>query len=111
MAAIDPEFSELKRQVANLQVEMAELKKMTGWWHQFSSTALPIIITIAIAVWAAVATQSSRFQDITSRFESVERRFDGLERRIERLEQNQADTNQRLARIEEMLRRSEQQRR
>ncbi|MBI3951830.1 MAG: hypothetical protein HY314_15380 [Acidobacteria bacterium] len=103
MAAIDPEISELKRQVASLQVEVAELKKMAGWWHQFSSTALPIIITIAIAVWAAVATQSSRFQDIASRFES-------LERRIERLEQNQAETNQRLAHIEEMLRRSEQQR-
>lgn len=104
MAVVDPEFSERKKQVASLQIEMAELKKTASWWHQFPSTALPIVITIAIAVWAGIAIQNSRFQDINNRFES-------LERRIERVEQNQAETNQRLARIEEMLRRSEQQRR
>lgn len=104
MAAIDPELSDLKKQVASLQVEVAELKKMTGWWHQFSSTALPIIITIAIAVWAGITIQSDQFRDVNDRLES-------LERRIERLEQNQSETNQRLARIEEMLRRSEQQQR
>jgi len=111
MAVVDPEFAELKKQVANLQVEMAELKKTASWWHQFSSTALPIIITIIIAVWAGIVTQSGRF-------ESVERRFESLERRVERLEQdmkvvmaNQAETNQRLAQIQDTLRRLEQQRR
>lgn len=97
MAVVDPEFSELKKQVTNLQVEMAELKKTASWWHQFSSTALPIIITIIIAVWAGIVTQSGRFES--------------LERRIERLEQNQLEMNQRLTQIQETLRRLEQQRR
>jgi cell division protein FtsL len=111
MAAMDPELSELKKQVANLQVEMAEVKKMAGWWHQFSSTALPIIITIAIAVWAGITIQSDRFHDVNTRLQS-------LERRIERVEQNQGEMaktlvemNQRLARIEEMLRQPGQPRR
>jgi prefoldin subunit 5 len=111
MAVVDPEFAELKRQVAGLQVEMAELRKTTSWWHQFSATALPIIITIVIAVWAGITTQNSRFQDVTSRFESVERRIENIERRIEKVEQNQVEMNQRLARSEESLRRLEQERR
>jgi prefoldin subunit 5 len=111
MAVVDPEFSELKKQVTNLQVEMAELKKTASWWHQFSSTALPIIITIIIAVWAGIVTQSGRFESLERRIERLEQNQLEMNQRLARVEQNQLEMNQRLTQIQETLRRLEQQRR
>lgn len=72
MAVTDADLGELQKQVQALSAEVALRKRSSSWWHQFSSTALPIVITLFITVLGAVALQNSRFESIEGRVATVE---------------------------------------
>jgi len=89
MAAIDPRFLEIKEEVARpteriqyLETQLTALEKASSWWRQFTSTALPIMVTILVAVWAAITVQSGHFAELSKRIDDTNRRIDSLEQRV-----------------------------
>jgi predicted nucleic acid-binding Zn-ribbon protein len=89
MAANDPHFLELKEAVARhteriqyLETQLSALEKASSWWRQFTSTALPIMVTIIVSVWAIIVTQGGRLDELSRRIDDTNKRIDNLDQRV-----------------------------
>jgi chromosome segregation ATPase len=93
MAAIDPQYVELKEvarrteRIQYLETQLSALEKASSWWRQFTSTALPIMITILVSVWAMIVTQGGRLDELSNRIDDTNNRIVETNKRIDNLEQ------------------------
>lgn len=56
-----------------MRARVTSLEKSSSWWYQFSSTALPIVITLFITAFATGAIYNSRFEGLEKRVYNLEK--------------------------------------
>lgn len=73
----------VERRLAELEADIAVLKRSMSWWHQFSATALPIMLSLVLSVFAMIVVQNGRFDELSKRIDSVESRLSTVGDRID----------------------------
>jgi len=93
-------------EIASLRTEMTALRRESDWRRQFYAVALPIMVTIIVAVVAAIYHQNGRFEDVSRRFDDINRRIDDTNQQIREVKQDIRDLGQQMKEIENLIRQS-----
>jgi hypothetical protein len=112
--AVDIQDTVVDRRLSEVEGRITALERSLNWWTLFSATALPVVLSIFIAVlgagWfltgrldAQGRRLSGRLEEQGQRLGKLEQQVYNLNERTARVEQQVSDVDQRLTRVEEKV--------